>query len=88
MPDNATSLVAGADSYRAQPEDIASHGAVVDAMLAAAGIAVTLEEREHLLELDEVFGPRMAALYALPEARYEAPALVFQADPKLRTWGA
>jgi hypothetical protein len=60
----------------------------IDAMLAAAGLTTSAEERERLLEMYALFRPGVEALYAMPEARYEAPALVFQAEPKLTAWGA
>jgi hypothetical protein len=62
--------------------------AAVDAALAAAGLNVAPEERARLLEMYALYRPAIAALYVLPEVRYEVPALVFQADPKLQTWGA
>lgn len=67
--------------------DPSAYGPAVDAMLGAAGIAPTPEEREQLLDMYTLYRPGIEALYALPEARYEAPALVFQADPKLTQWG-
>ncbi|MCW2953110.1 MAG: hypothetical protein JWQ48_2280 [Conexibacter sp.] len=62
--------------------------AAVDAMLDAAGLSPAPAEREQLLQMYALFKPGVEALYALPEARYEAPALVFQAEPKLTAWGA
>jgi hypothetical protein len=61
--------------------------ATLDAMLDAAGILAAPAEREQLLALYAAFKPGVESLYALPEARYEAPALVFQAEPKLSAWG-
>ncbi len=66
----------------------AASPAAIDAMLDAAGLAPSPAEREQLLAMYERFKPGVEALYALPEARYEAPALVFQAEPKLTAWGA
>jgi hypothetical protein len=60
----------------------------IDAMLAAAGLAPSPEERAALGEMYAMFKPGVEALYAVPEARYESPALVFQAAPKLAEWGA
>jgi hypothetical protein len=60
----------------------------IAAMLAAAGLAPTAQERAALGEMYAMFKPGVEALYAVPEARYEAPALVFQAAPKLTAWGA
>jgi len=62
-------------------------GAILDAALAAAGLAPSPSEREALLELYALFKPGVAALHALPQARYESPAAVFQAAPKLTPWG-
>jgi hypothetical protein len=62
--------------------------AAVDAMLDAAGLSPAPSERAQLLQMYALFKPGVEALYALPEARYEAPALVFQAEPKLTAWGA
>jgi hypothetical protein len=60
----------------------------IDAMLDAAGLQPSADEREALSKLYATFKPGLDALYALPEVRYEAPALVFQAAPKLDAWGA
>lgn len=65
-----------------------SDAAAIDAMLSAAGLDPSAEEREALGALYATFKPGVDALYALPEVRYEAPALVFQAAPKLAAWGA
>jgi hypothetical protein len=64
------------------------NGAAIDAMLDAAGLNPSAGERASLAALYGVFKPGVEALYALPEARYEVPALVFQAAPKLTPWGA
>lgn len=60
----------------------------IDAMLEAAGLDPSAEEREALGKMYATFKPGIDALYAMPEVRYEAPALVFQAAPKLQAWGA
>jgi hypothetical protein len=65
-----------------------TEAAAVDAMLGVAGLSPSDGERERLHQMYAVFKPGIEALYALPEARYEAPALVFQAAPKLAAWGA
>jgi hypothetical protein len=89
MTDITTSApVAPIDTPAPSAEEIAAHGPAVDAMLAAAGIAIAGAERRSLLEMYAIYQPAIAALYALPEVRYEAPALVFQAAPKLDAWGA
>jgi hypothetical protein len=74
-----------AGSERSPEPDLS---AVVDAMLAAAGLSPEATEREDLIATYAMFKPVVEALYAVPEARYEAPALVFQAAPKLTPWGA
>lgn len=58
----------------------------VDAMLAATGITVSEDERELLVQTFALYRSGIAALHAVEEARYEAPALVFQAAPKLDEW--
>jgi hypothetical protein len=64
------------------------NGAAIDAMLDAAGLQPAPDERETLAKLYATFKPGLDALYALPAARYETPALIFQAAPKLDAWGA
>jgi hypothetical protein len=59
----------------------------VDAMLAAAGLTPNADERAAMLEIYAIFRPRVDALHALAEARYEAPAPIFSAAPKLAEWG-
>lgn len=58
----------------------------IDVMLAAAGLNPSPEERTGMLELYATFKPGVDAMYALPECKYEVPALVFQADPTLAEW--
>jgi aspartyl-tRNA(Asn)/glutamyl-tRNA(Gln) amidotransferase subunit A len=60
---------------------------VVDTLLAAAGIDPSVDERVRLTRTYAMERPAIAALYALEEARYESPALVFRAEPKLAEWG-
>ena len=57
-------------------------------MLAAAGLNPEATEREDLIATYAMFKSVVEALYAMPEARYEVPALVFQAAPKLTPWRA
>lgn len=68
------------------PVDEPDDAAIVDAKIAAAGLTPTAAEREALIAAYAAFKPLVDALYAVPEARYEASALVFQADPKLTPW--
>ncbi|GCD90162.1 hypothetical protein [Nocardioides sp. LS1] len=70
------------------PTNEPDHSAVVDAMIAAAGLSPSVTEREGLIATYGGFKPLVEALYAVPEARYEVPALVFQAAPKLTPWRA
>jgi len=63
------------------------HAATVDAMLLAAGLSVSPGDRRRLLAGYAMLKPGLDALHALPEARYEVPALVFLAAPKLTSWG-
>jgi hypothetical protein len=65
---------------------VEAQAAVVDAMLAAAGLRPEATEREHLIATYATLKPVVESLYAVPEARYEVPALVFQAAPKLTPW--
>lgn len=64
-----------------------SDASIVDVMLAAAGITVSAKERQRLTDMYGMHRPGIAAMYALPDVRYESPALVFQAAPNLDTWG-
>ena len=59
---------------------------VIDAMLEAAGLDPSAEERVAMAEMYHVFKPGVDALYALPECKYEVPALVFDANPPLARW--
>ncbi|MEV4420925.1 hypothetical protein AB0L40_13230 [Patulibacter sp. NPDC049589] len=58
----------------------------IDAMLAAAGLDPSPAERETIAEMYAIFKPGIDALHAMPEARYEVPALIFHADPPLQEW--
>jgi hypothetical protein len=62
--------------------------AQLDVLLALAGLDPDDDEREQLAATYATMRPGVEALYAMPEARYEAPALVFQAAPKPERWGA
>lgn len=58
-----------------------------EAALAAAGVELPAERMEALLGTYERLAPGLQALYEMPGARYESPALVFEAAPKLERWG-
>ncbi len=57
-----------------------------EAMLAATGLEPSPEDREALGRLYDRIKPGVEAMYDLPEARYEVPALGFRAAPKLDDW--
>ncbi|KQX19632.1 hypothetical protein [Sphingomonas sp. Root1294] len=59
---------------------------IVDAMLAAAGLHPEPADRDELIVTYAMFRPAIEALYTVPQARYEVPALAFQAAPKLKKW--
>ncbi|HEY6760393.1 MAG TPA: hypothetical protein VI318_12920 [Baekduia sp.] len=58
----------------------------VDVLLAAAGLEPDAGERAALHAMHAAFAPGLDALYALPEARYEVPALVFDARTPEPGW--
>jgi hypothetical protein len=58
----------------------------VDILLALHGLQPAPGDRETIAAMYDVFRPGVDALYALPEARYEVPALVFVARPPLQEW--
>jgi hypothetical protein len=55
--------------------------AIFDAKLQAASIAPTGVDRDLMLAMFAYFRPLIDAMYELPEARDELPALTFRADP-------
>ncbi|MBO2457545.1 hypothetical protein [Actinomadura violacea] len=54
---------------------------VVAALLAAAGLSPTPEEAARLAAAYPGWQAELAALYDMPDARYETPALVFRPEP-------
>ncbi|MDQ8044419.1 MAG: hypothetical protein AAGC46_00180 [Solirubrobacteraceae bacterium] len=60
--------------------------ATVNTLLAAAGVDPSAAERETLTEMYAMFKGGVELIHAMPEARYEVPALVFEADPELTEW--
>lgn len=70
------------------PSENERRAAAVDALLAAAGLSPEPAEREELIATYAMLKPVVEALYGVSEARYEVPALVFQAAPKLTPWRA
>jgi hypothetical protein len=61
--------------------------ATVRAMLAAAGIPATEEEIITFVEDYPRLRGMVAMLHAVPEARYEAPGLLFDPTPTFAEWG-
>jgi aspartyl-tRNA(Asn)/glutamyl-tRNA(Gln) amidotransferase subunit A len=86
VPAVTTDPLLGAVPAQRSSQWTTSDRSAPDAMLAVAGLPVVPEEREHFREIHAMYRPRIEAMYALPEVRYEAPALVFQAQPKLQNW--
>jgi hypothetical protein len=60
--------------------------AEVDALLAVAGLEIPRSDRDRLVAGYATLKAGLRSLYALPEARDEAPALIFKADPHLGDW--
>ena len=85
---SAASVPVGSAVTPPSPEEIAARAPIVEAMLNAAGITLADDERRRLTEMYAMYRPGIAAMYAVPEARYEVPALLFQAAPRLQAWGA
>lgn len=56
-------------------------------LLAACGLAPSVDEERALAEIHASLAPGIEAMHALSEARYEVPATVFRADPELSSWG-
>ncbi|HEY6624897.1 MAG TPA: hypothetical protein VIX85_13735 [Acidimicrobiales bacterium] len=59
----------------------------VRAMLAAAGIPATEEEIITFVEDYPRLRGMVDMLHAVPEARYEAPGLLFDPTPTFAEWG-
>jgi hypothetical protein len=58
----------------------------VRSLLAAANLAPSEEEIAGLVDGYEDYRAGIEALYAVPEARYAAPALIFNAAPVFADW--
>ena len=63
-------------------------GAVVDGLLAAAGIRPTDEERAGLVAMYPTWRASFDALYAIDEVRYESPGTIFDAEPRFTDWAS
>jgi hypothetical protein len=62
--------------------------ATVATLLAAAGLAPSLEEVAVLVEQYPDHRAGVDRLHSLPELRYESPALIFTATPIFADWGS
>ncbi len=60
--------------------------ATVATLLANAGLRPTPEEMSGLVGAYSAQAAGLAALWAVPEARYESPALHFTATPRFADW--
>jgi hypothetical protein len=58
----------------------------VRTLIAAAGLSPSEEEMAILIAGYPAFKEGIEALYAVPETRYAAPALVFSATPTFADW--
>jgi hypothetical protein len=58
----------------------------VRSLLAAANLAPSEEEIAGLVSGYEDYQAGIEALYAVPEARYASPALIFNAAPVFADW--
>jgi hypothetical protein len=63
-------------------------GAVVDSLLAAAGIRPTADERAGFVATYPRWRASFDALYAIDEVRYESPGTIFTAEPGFADWAS
>lgn len=61
---------------------------VVLGRFASAGLAPAAEELDGFVQTHAGSADDLAAMWSLPQARYEVPALRFQADPRFVDWSA
>ena len=62
--------------------------AVVDGLMAAAGIRPTDEERARLLVTYPLHREAVDTLYAIDDVRYESPGTIFVAEPGFADWAS
>ena len=62
--------------------------AIVTTMLGNAGLTPTPDELSGLVGAYSAQAAGLAAMWAVPEARYESPALHFTATPRFADWAA
>jgi hypothetical protein len=58
----------------------------VQAFLAAAGLPADPDEVTFLVGQYQIHKAAIESLYAIPAARYEAPALIFDPTPTFADW--
>ena len=66
--------------------DLSDAATAVPTMLAVAGISPSPEEVEKMIAEYPFIQMSVAALYSVPEARYEVPALIFDPVPTFVDW--
>jgi hypothetical protein len=66
--------------------DLADATVAVPTLLAIAGISPSPEEVEKMIADYPFIRGSAAALYSVPEARYEVPALIFDPVPSFADW--
>jgi hypothetical protein len=62
--------------------------AVVDGLMAAAGIRPTDQERARLVATYPLHREAVDALYAIDDVRYESPGTIFVAEPGFADWAS
>jgi hypothetical protein len=60
---------------------------MVRRLMAGSGLRPSDDELESFATSYVMLRAGIESLYAIPEARYEDPALVFRADPSFEDWG-
>jgi hypothetical protein len=68
-----------------KPEDTET---IVSVLLGNAGLSPSAEELSVLEGIYPALKAGIESLYAIPEIRYEAPALVFNPDPVFSDWAS
>jgi hypothetical protein len=71
----------------AQAEPTDADRAHVERLMAGSGLSPSAEELGRLAKAYLMLQAASEALYAVPEARYEVPGLVFDAAPAFDEWG-
>jgi hypothetical protein len=69
-------------------DEIADVENTVTVMLAAGGLAPNAEERAVIIGAYPMLKAAVESLYVMPGVRYEAPGVVFDADPVFADWAS